>query len=160
MLTQYFSTALVLLLFCTACFNEPKVEIPQLSPEEQVIQNFLEQYYTTMSDRNWPAYQAMFWKNATLTTTWQKPGDSTAAVHITTIDEFIAQTPQGPDSQPIFEERMQEAEIEVRGNLARAWVSYTAKFGTEEQLHEWEGLDLFTLMRKNDQWRIVALAYE
>lgn len=160
MLTQYLSPVLVLLLFCAACSTEHTAEIPQPSPEKQEIKDFLEQYYTTMSDRDWPAYQDMFWEKATLTTVWQKPGDSTAAVHITTIDEFIAQTPQGPDSQPIFEERMQQAEIEVRGNLARAWVSYSAKFGSEEQLHEWEGLDLFTFMRQDDRWRIVALAYE
>ncbi len=112
-----------------------------------------------MSDRDWPAYRRFFWKKGTLTTVWQAQGDSTATVQVSTIDEFIAQTPQGPDSQPIFEEKMIDSQIDVKGPLAQAWVRYEARFGTEEELMEWEGTDLFSLMKHNDEWRIVALVF-
>ncbi len=118
----------------------------------------LNDYYETMSARNWPEYRNFFIDDGILVTIWNPQGNGNE-VYNSTIDEFIALTPQGPDSQPIFEEKMHESEIEVTGGLATAWVKYSAKFGTEENLMEWEGTDLFTLILFEDEWKIVSLAY-
>ena len=127
---------------------------------KETLQQLLEDYYTTMSARNWNAYRSFFWNKATLTTTWAGTEIPDPEVHVSTIDEFIAQTPEGPDSEPIFEEKMLGAEVEVRGSLALAWVSYEAKFGSKEKLTEWTGTDLFTFMHFRGEWKIVALAFE
>ncbi len=125
----------------------------------QIIHQFLYDYYNVMSNRNWDAYREYFWQNATLTTIWQTPGDSVAKVQVSTIDEFIQKTPEGPDSEPIFEEKPTYITTEIQGNLAIAWVNYEARFGSESNLSEWTGTDLFTLMQHDGKWRIVSLAF-
>ena len=112
-----------------------------------------------MSDRDWDDYRSFFSPEATLTTIWQDSPDADPRIFSNTISQFIAQTPQGPDSQPIFEERPLEIEVDQRGNLATVWAKYTAKFGTEENLYTWEGTDLFVLMKFNGRWYITSLAY-
>ena len=116
-------------------------------------------YYTVMSDRDWDAYAAHFWPGAHLTTVWQPPGTDSMQVVMTTIEDFIAQADQGPGSQPIFEEKMLEAEVKTYNNLATVWATYAAKFGTEDSLMEWEGIDAFTYMKHAGEWRIASLAY-
>ncbi|MCA6079095.1 nuclear transport factor 2 family protein [Fulvivirga sedimenti] len=125
----------------------------------QTIHQFLYDYYNVMSSRDWEVYREFFWKDATLTTIWQSPKDSLPEVLVNTIDAFIRQTPQGPDSEPIFEEKPTYITTEIQGNLATAWVNYEARFGSEENLNEWTGTDLFTLMKHQGEWRIVSLAF-
>ena len=124
------------------------------------IEVFLEDYYRIMSDRDWVKYKTFFIDNASLTTIWQTESDSVPGIFSVSIDEFIDQTPQGPDSQPIFEERMISHEISAKGNLAQAWVKYEAKFGTDENLMRWKGYDQFSLIRFKGEWRIVSIVYE
>ncbi|WKZ58357.1 MAG: nuclear transport factor 2 family protein [Cyclobacteriaceae bacterium] len=124
------------------------------------IEVFLGDYYRIMSDRDWIKYKTFFIDNASLTTIWQTESDSVPGIFSVSIDEFIDQTPQGPDSQPIFEERMISHEITVKGNLAQAWVKYEAAFGTDENLMRWKGYDQFSLIRFKVEWRIVSIVYE
>ena len=124
------------------------------------LEAVLKAYYDDMSDRNWTAYRSHFWKNATITTVWQTPNDSVSRVHVITVDEFIAQTPNGPDSKPIFEERMKSMKVDMQGDLAVVWADYEAKFGTEDSLMTWTGTDLFSMLRQNDEWKIVSLTFE
>ena len=130
------------------------------TPEGAAIEERLRRYYQDMSDRDWQKYREHFWKNATITTVWQQPGDSAAAVDITTIDDFIRETPNGPDSKPIFEEKINDSKITVQNNLAQAWVKYDAKFGTPDSLTQWSGTDVFTLLRHQGEWKIVSLVFE
>lgn len=130
------------------------------SKETGVIRDFIENYYTIMSNRDWSSFRTLFWDNGTITTIWQKPEEDSIAVHIVTIDEFIVQTPQGPDSQPVFEEKLLSANIEVKGNLALVWARFNAIFGTEQDLSEWQGTDVFTMMKHEGTWKIVSLAFE
>jgi len=51
-------------------------------------------------------------------------------------------------------------EIRITKNIATVWARYHAKFGTHEVLTEWDGTDVFTLMRHQGQWKIVSLVYE
>ena len=157
---------LISTLLLLQCTDESKNQTSTLSDstievnESLEIKHLLEDYYQTMSDRDWQAYKSFFWKKATITTKWFSEDDSSKYVHIVTIDDFISQTAAGPDSQPIFEEKMLNSNIDIKGNLGVGWVEYSAKFGTKEQLMEWTGKDLFTFMKNNDQWKIVALVFE
>jgi len=130
------------------------------TPEGEAVEIKLKEYYKDMSARDWKKYRSHFWNNATITTAWQQPGDSAATVDVTTIDDFIKEAPNGPDSQPVFEEKMTDSKIKVQGNIAEAWVNYEAKFGKPDSLTQWKGVDVFTLMRHNSEWKIVSLVFE
>lgn len=127
--------------------------------DDNKIKVWVESYYTVMSNRNWDEYRKFFFENGTITTIWQTPQDKKAEVHVISIDEFIEQTPNGPDSKPIFSETMTSFEVEQRGDLAVVWAGYHATFGDEQEVMEWDGTDVFTLMRWEGQWRIVSLAF-
>ncbi len=119
----------------------------------------LVRYYADMTRKDWKKYREYFWDSATIATVWQKPGDSAEKVNIITVDEFIRQTQNGPDSKPIFEETMTSSNINIVGELAEVWAEYKAKFGTKDSLMEWKGKDLFSLMRHRNQWKIVSLSF-
>jgi hypothetical protein len=145
----------IVYLSLTAC-TQPSAS----TPEEKAVEELLMMYYKDFSERDWQKFRSHFWSDATLTTAWQQPGDSVVRVDVTTINDFIKEAPNGPDSQPIFEERMVRWEIRTNNNLAEAWVDYHAKFGTTGKLSEWDGKDLFTFMRHDGEWRIVSLVFE
>ena len=130
------------------------------SSEDAALEKILEEYYRDMSNRDWEKYRGYFWDDATITTAWKKPGESATRVHIITIDEFIVATPQGPDSQPVFSEKMKTASIHIRNNLADAWVEYDAEFGKPDSLMKWSGTDVFTFLRNEGKWKIVSLVFE
>jgi len=147
---------LALVLFaCTVRRAEP----PPGNPDEAAIRSAVARYYADMSARNWPAYAAHFWPRATLTTVWQPPGEQGPRVVVATIDEFLARTAEGPDSKPIFEERLLAQDARVTGNLAQVWARYEARFGDSSNVATWRGVDAFIWMKHAGEWRIVALAY-
>ncbi len=157
-----FAISLLLIALSFKACSPKKKELKE--SEENVlskkrIEAALAQYYQDFSDRNWQAFATHFWEGAVMTTVWQKPGESAEDIHYTTIPEFIVKAPEGPDSQPIFEEKMVKSDIKVEGGLAQAWVFYEAKFGTEDSLYRWEGIDAITLIRFNGQWKIASIAY-
>jgi hypothetical protein len=127
--------------------------------EEQTVRAEVARYYQDMSARDWRAYERHFWPGATLTTVWQPPGEPAPRVAIMTIDQFLAQTGAGPDSKPVFEERLLGQEVRLTGNLAQVWARYEARFGDSTSVATWRGIDAFTWMKHDGQWRIVALAY-
>ena len=127
--------------------------------EVAALNAFITQYYSVMSNRDWKAYKAFFTEKAILTTIWQGPNDAKPTLFFNSITEFLAQTKNGPDSQPIFEEKPLEIDIDVKHNLASVWVKYTAKFGTENNLMQWKGYDVFSLIKFNDKWYITSLTY-
>ncbi len=72
------------------------------------------------------------------------------------VQEFVDRAQKGLESQPVFEERLLSARIRISGNLAQAWCRYDAKFGSEERLFTWSGVDAYTLMFHDGQWRVVC----
>lgn len=123
------------------------------------LTSLIEEYYKTMSNRNWPEYQEMFCEEGTLTTVWSDSTGVERQIHTSTIQDFVASTAEGPDSQPIFEERPLNIEVEVKGILANAWVRYEAKFGSKESLMEWTGYDLFSFINHEGKWKIVSIVF-
>lgn len=130
------------------------------SGDTVVVRDAVQHYYEVFSARDWPAYGDQFWPQATLTTVWQPPEASAPDVVVTTIEDFLAHTGEGPDAQPIFEERLLAAEITVVGDLAMVWARYEAVFGAPDALVQWQGVDAFTWLRHGGRWRIVSIAYQ
>ncbi len=146
------------LAFATApgCAEQPEVAT---DPMVAVIETRVADYYRDMSARNWGTYREYFWPGATLTTVWQPPGTPAPAVVPTTIEDFIAQTHLGPDSKPIFEERLLRQQVRVRGDVAQVIADYEVRFGEPGSVMTWRGVDAFTWLRHRDEWRISALTY-
>lgn len=154
------SILLLSLVFSSIQCRNVQVENDRHQQEQENIEETLLSYYQIMSERDWPSYKRFFSEEATLTTIWPTEDSNTPQIHTNTITEFLAQTGEGPDSQPIFEEKMTKAEINIRGNLAQAWVNYEAKFGSKDSLLEWTGIDLFSFIKHNEEWKIVSLVFE
>ena len=152
---RHLTLALLVLSGCTVRRAGPAAP----NPDEEAVRVAVQQYYRDMSARNWPVYAAHFWPRATLTTVWQPPGESAPRVVVTSIDSFLAMTGKGPDSKPVFEERLLGQEVRVTANLAHVWARYEARFGDSAALQTWRGVDAFTWMKQDGTWRIVALAY-
>ncbi|PQV44252.1 putative lumazine-binding protein [Jejuia pallidilutea] len=134
-------------------------EAKQLENSNSELEAFITDYYSVMSQRNWNAYKAFFADKATLTTIWQEPNDLKPKLLTNSITEFLAQTENGPDSQPIFEEKPIKIDIKRKKNLANAWVYYEAKFGTEDNLIKWKGYDLISLLKFDNKWYITSITY-
>jgi predicted enzyme related to lactoylglutathione lyase len=146
-------------------WQPPDDPIPLPRPEsadaeaEKAVRAALESYYESFSARNWDAFAEHFHDGAVMATRWVPPGAGAHEMMMSTVPEFIAQAAEGPGSQPIFEERMTGAEVRVSDDLATAWVRYEARFGSEENLVEWAGIDAVTLIRFEGRWKIVSLAF-
>lgn len=152
-------SVLVFLLFFQ-CESGKEAPVQQAPPSTLELEQLIIDYYDIMSDRDWAAYAEYFTEKAVLTTVWQAPQDSVPTMNLNTISDFLAHTAEGPDSQPIFEEKPTEIEISRRGeDLAAAWVRYDAKFGTEAQLMTWSGYDLFSFIKYGGEWKIASLTY-
>jgi hypothetical protein len=134
------------------------IELTPDSLRDQVLAR-IEQYYVDFSARNWTRYAEHFWPQATLTTVWQPTDEPAPRVVITSLESFIEQAPLGPGSKPIFEEQMTSADVWGSGNLAQVLAHYRARFGEPGNVQEWTGIDAFTLLRHDGQWRIVSLTY-
>ncbi len=141
--------------FCQHALAQPDESLSQKS----VLEKFIQDYYQAMSDRDWEKYAGFFTPEATLTTIWQAPGTSAPQIVVSSLSDFLAKTGEGPDSQPIFEEKALRIQIEIRNNLASVWTHYEAKFGTPENLMQWKGYDLFSLIQHQGAWKIVSLSY-
>jgi len=152
---RYLLAGLLLLAACEIRRSPPALP----AGEEQRVRDEVARYYQDMSARDWRAYESHFWPGATLTTVWQPPAERAPRVAIMTIADFLASTGAGPDSKPIFEERLLAQEVRLMGNLAQVWARYEARFGDSTSVATWRGIDAFTWMKHEGRWRIVALAY-
>jgi hypothetical protein len=125
---------------------------------ERLLRARVAEYYADMSARDWPAYREYFWPGATLATTWHGPSVANDVL-IMTIEQFLAQTAEGPDSKPVFEERLLGQEVRLSGNLAQVWARYEARFGDSTAVGTWRGTDAFTWLKQGEEWRITSLTF-
>ncbi|WP_298903420.1 nuclear transport factor 2 family protein [uncultured Psychroserpens sp.] len=123
------------------------------------LESFITQYYSVMSERDWNTYRQFFADKAILTTIWHGPNDPKPTLFSNSITEFLAQTKNGPDNQPIFEEKPLTITTDIKNDLASVWVKYTAKFGTESNLMQWQGYDVFSLIKFENKWHITSITY-
>lgn len=146
------------LILPAAAQDEPELHTDTHPAQVEVLAE-IQQYYRDFSDRDWEAFAAHFWDGATITTAWQPPGEEKSRVVVTSVPEFVTKAPEGPGSKTIFEETLGGAEVLVYQNLAVVWAEYSAKFGEPGDLAEWSGIDAFTLMHHEDNWKIVSLVF-
>ncbi len=146
------------ILAATGCRSTPRIYRDDIAAEH--VRTRIEAYYRDFSARDWNAFASHFWPGATLTTVWQAEGADRPGVVASSIPRFIEEAPLGPDSKPIFEERLRHLSLQVRGGIAFAWADYNAKFGEPGDMGYWSGVDAITLLRHEDQWKIVCITFE
>lgn len=156
--------AVLLPLFLNACSIEvrpdPFEERAARAREiEAGVMQRLEAYYLDFSALDWEAYRSHFWPGATIATAWQPPGEERVSAQVQTVDEFVAVAGEGPGSREIFEEWIVSSELKVAGNLAHAWVRYGARFGDPGDVQEWEGIDSFSFLNVDGEWKIASLVF-
>ena len=157
--------ALLLLTVLVACrveYAPPAERQSRLAPaaDTSLVLAELRGYYRDFSARDWPLFAGHFWPGATIAVVWQPPGEGAPRVTVTSVPDFVTAAPEGPGSREIFEERMVDARIRLTDGLAQAWVRYRVRFGNPGDVQEWDGVDVFTLLRHEGQWRIVSLAFQ
>ena len=136
-----------------------RAQATEIAGNRAAVRAELEAYYEDLSARDWEAFADHFWPDATLATVWRPPGEERERVETVTVEEFVERAPQGPGSKEIFEERMTSLEIRRFLPIAQARARYEARFGDPGNVREWEGTDVFTLVRHEQRWRIVSVAY-
>jgi hypothetical protein len=121
----------------------------------------LRAYYQDLSARDWQAFRDHFWSDGTITTIWRPQGEEEERVMVQTAAEFAEAGPEGPGSREIFEEEMvsHRADVDGRAGVATVWAGYRARFGDPGDVTEWEGTDVFTLLRHDGRWRIASLVF-
>jgi hypothetical protein len=142
--------------------SSPAPATQENDQDRREVLNEITRYYRDMSCKEGhllPAFQAHFWSGATITTIWQSKGHDKPEVLVTPVPDFVLQSPSGPCSQPVFEEKMENAEVKIHHGLAQVWAHYNARFGKLEKLDEWSGIDAFTLLKHDSQWKIVSLVF-
>jgi hypothetical protein len=139
------------------------VTFPQShDPAAGDVTNVVSRYYADMSCSDGtfvPAFESHFWPGATVSTVWKPKGYERQQVVVTSVHDFVAQTPERACSEPIFEEKMDTAEVKIHNGLAQVWAHYQARFGKPGSLKQWIGIDAFTLLKHDNQWKIVSLVF-
>ncbi len=136
--------------------------LPPSNSDADEVRNEIAQYYAHMVCKDGlmvPAFASHFWPGATITTVWRPKTADKLQVTITSIPDFVAQSSDGACSQPIFDERMEGAEIKIHNGLAQVWTHYRARFGKPGHTQQWSGIDAFTLLKYDGRWKIVSLAF-
>ena len=128
--------------------------------DEAAILTALNTYYDRLSRRSWREFRTSFWPGAIIAVRWHAPADVRPTVHIQTLDQFLAETKNGPDRLAVFEEQMVHHEVRAYGDLAAVWATFRATFGWPGQTPTTHfGVDAFQLLKGQGEWRIVSLAF-
>jgi hypothetical protein len=150
-------------LACLLVMNSSPAPATQANdPDTREVLNEIARYYGDMSCKEGhllPTFQAHFLSGATITTILQPKERDKPQVLVTPVQDFVLQSPAGPCSQPVFEEKMENAEVKIHNGLAQVWAHYSARFGKLANLDEWSGIDAFTLLKHDSQWKIVSLVF-
>ena len=147
-----------LLILLAACGPSTGANVDNLQ-EEVAVRDLIDRYYQDFNNSDWSAVAGHFWSRAEITTVWQASGESGHRVVSTSIDEFFANAPRENPFGEMFEAWTIRANVSVYKDLAQAWVWYGARLDESGQLEEWEGVDAFTFLKHNDEWKIAALMF-
>jgi hypothetical protein len=157
------SWLLAAFLVCLSALNSnPAPAAQPKGPDTREVRAEIGQYYRDMSCKDGqllPAFQTHFWSGATITTIWPPSGQDKPQVLVIPVQDFVRQASAGPCSRPVFEEKMENAEVKIHNGLAQVWARYSARFGKPASLDEWSGIDAFTLLKHDGQWKIVSLVF-
>lgn len=154
------SLFILLVIFISSCSESSNsIEQQWVADDKEVITDRIQTYYNDLSDRNWEAFDDHFWDKSIMATVWQATPETDPQLYTETTVEFIKQAHMGPGSKPIFEEKMTDMKVMQHGNLAIVWANYDARFGNENNIDTWSGIDAFSMLRHKGEWKIISLSY-
>ena len=117
----------------------------------------LEGYYADFGAHNWTAFAGHFWPGATIATIRKPVGAPRETVVVTLVDEYVANAGgAGVDTTPIAI-KLTARDVRVDGFLAQVLARFDANLEAKGEHHTWHGVDAFTLMKHDGEWRIAAL---
>ncbi len=137
--------ALVLLTSCVV----PAPRSPNPGPE---IIAAVDKMYDDLSARKWDALEAHFLPEASLVFS-TKTGPKRMAPR-----EFIEMVRKNVEGKEIFEEHMETGSVRAHGDLATVWSSFEGREGNGTNIRTWSGVDAFTLVKVDGQWKIALIA--
>jgi len=145
----------------TAPAVEPAAPAPVTAsadaPADAPLVALLEGYYADFGARNWTGFAGHFWPGATITTIRKPAGAPREVVVVTQVDEYVALAgANGANATPITI-KLTARDVRRDGILAQVFARFDANTQAQGELHTWHGVDAFTLMRHEGEWRIAAL---
>ncbi len=141
------------LLLLAACAATPAPPTPAPDPDAESVKAEIRQMYLDLSARDWTKFEAHFADGAVVIF---KGHDG--AARILSMTEFNAHAQKSVDGKPIYEEKCDTLDARVHHDMAHAWSHFSAKLGTAEKLHQWSGIDAYSLLRIDGKWKIAAIA--
>ena len=127
--------------------------IPQEGSAEAAVMAPVNALFRGIAARDAQAIAAVEWPEGGGATVAVENADGTRTVTHRSWTELNARFQPGPER---FEERMSDPAIEIDGDIAMVWGSYT--FWVDGNLHHC-GVDHFGLVRKDGAWKIANIAW-
>lgn len=144
-----------LTIFAAFLFLAPAViaQHGPVNPAEHEVMEVIETMFDGMRAMDADMVASTFAEGATLNSTGEREG--TPFVHSTPMSAFVGAIRQNADG-PAWDERIWDVRIDVKDNLATAWMDYALYVGDR---FSHCGSNTFQLARQADgSWRTVALA--
>lgn len=112
----------------------------------------MEVMYADLSARRWEALEAHFLPDAALV--FATPSGPKRM----TPPKFIEMVRKNVEGKEVFEEGMEEATVRAHGDMAQVWSSFAGREGNGQDIRTWSGVDAFTLVKVDGQWKIALIA--
>jgi hypothetical protein len=127
------------------------------APADAPLVALLEGYYADFGARNWTAFAGHFWPGATIATIRKPVGAPRETVVVTLVDEYVTSASSaGANATPITI-KLTARDVRRDGILAQVFARFDANVQAQGELHTWHGVDAFTLMKHDGEWRIASL---
>jgi hypothetical protein len=127
------------------------------TPADAPLVALLEGYYADFGARNWTAFAGHFWPGATIATIRKPTGAPRETVVVTLVDEYVTSASSaGANATPITI-KLTARDVRRDGILAQVFARFDANVQAQGELHTWHGVDAFTLMKHDGEWRIASL---
>ncbi len=117
----------------------------------KTLSQFIEYYPKLFSQKNFTAWRTLFDDHATMTKVQASKLSST-----TYIDEAMPEQIEYGNENDTFIEEWNHVESHEYGNIAIVKANYTLTVDAEIR----EGVDIVTLLKNKDGWKIINLVYE
>lgn len=131
---------------------------PAAAPEDAPLLALLERYYADFGSRNWDGFSRHFWPGATIATIRKPPGAAHETVVVTLVDEYVTDA-RGLSSNSVpITVTLSARDVRVDGMIAQVLARFEASTQSQSERHAWHGVDAFTLVLHDGEWRIAALA--
>lgn len=138
---------LLLLFIINAC----KLQAQTNHNDKQAVLEIVNKFFVALEKKDTSLYKSIAFTNSQIWVSRNK-ADS-VKTEMRYISDDIAHL---PSMKEVIEERALKTEINLHGNIAVVWAPYTLSFGGK---FSHCGIDIFTLLKTNDGWKIVSCVY-